>query len=92
MNSSLVLQPILGTSASTKENLPIKKEEATVSPKAEPVLPSPDIHNDENAPRNISPIDDSEKRRLEQAAITAQAAIRGYQVLLLSSYYRYQYI
>ncbi|WOH16462.1 hypothetical protein DCAR_0936015 [Daucus carota subsp. sativus] len=55
------------------------KEEATVSPKAEPVLPSPDIHNDENAPRNISPIDDSEKRRLEQAAITAQAAIRGYQ-------------
>ncbi|KAL1804370.1 hypothetical protein ACET3Z_033017 [Daucus carota] len=71
--------PILGTSASTKENLPIKKEEATVSPKAEPVLPSPDIHNDENAPRNISPIDDSEKRRLEQAAITAQAAIRGYQ-------------
>ena len=84
MNPFLVLQPVLGTSASTKENLPIKKGEANISPKAEPVLPSLDINNCENAPRNISTINDSERMSLEQAAINAQAAIRGYQVLSCS--------
>lgn len=84
MNPSLVLQPVLGTSASTKENPPIKKGKATISPKAEPVSPSHDINNGENAPINISSTSDSEKMSLEQAAIMAQAAIRGYQVFSCS--------
>ncbi|KAL8157214.1 hypothetical protein AgCh_002068 [Apium graveolens] len=79
MNPSLVLQPILGTSASKKESPPIKKGEATISPRAEPILSSLDINNSENAPINISSINESEKMSLEQAAIMAQAAIRGYQ-------------
>lgn len=90
MNHSLVWQPVLGTSASTKQNPPIKKEEATISPEAD----SLDINNGTNAPRNISLINDSERVSLEQAAITAQAAIRGYQVfscsdiiLLIGIYY-----
>lgn len=84
MNPSLVLQPVLGTSASIKENPPIKKGEATISPKAEPVLPSLVINNGENAPINISSINESEKMSLEQAAIMAQAAIRGSQVFSCS--------
>lgn len=84
MNPSLVLQPVLGTSASTKENPPIKKGEATISSKAEPALPKLDINNGENAPINISSTNDSEKVSLEQAAIVAQAAIRGYQVFSCS--------
>ncbi|KAK1362106.1 hypothetical protein POM88_046580 [Heracleum sosnowskyi] len=78
-NPRQMKMPVLGTNASTKENPPIKKGEATISPKADPVLPSLDINNGENAPVNISSKNDSEKMSLEQAAIVAQAAIRGYQ-------------
>lgn len=84
MNPSLVLQPVLGTSASIKENAPIKKGEATICPKAEPVLSSLDINNGENEPVNISSINETEKMSLEQAAIMAQASIRSYQVFSCS--------
>lgn len=81
----LFLKPFCGTS--TKENPELEKGEAAEWPTDEVILSSQkNIDDGEQASKNIGSVKDSERMSLEQAAIKAQTAFRGYQVLSCSCY------
>lgn len=80
VNSSLISPPTSGANG-TKDVLP-EKVEVSRSSNDRVVLSAGDEDTNAQAVVNSGSQDDVEKIRLAQAAIKAQAAFRGYQVII----------